>query len=114
MSFVAIFFGVLLVGGFINYFIGQMMFISGLSFSNRILGFIFGIFRGTVIGVILIYVGLMSPLQAEPVWKASPTLHYFLPYAKKLDVVLSDRIKEWKKKIEQELEKRQKTPKVEA
>lgn len=54
LAFVVIFLGVVIFGMIINYFVVKLVSKVGLSFIDRLLGFVFGVARGVVIVAVLL------------------------------------------------------------
>lgn len=68
----------LVLGGLINYLIGQLVRVTGLSGTDRFLGMIFGAARGALL--IVVAVGLLSlaPVEADTWWRKSELIPHFL------------------------------------
>lgn len=68
----------LLLGGLINYLIGQLVRVTGLSGTDRFLGMIFGAARGALL--IVVAVGLLSlaPVEGDVWWRQSELIPHFL------------------------------------
>lgn len=68
----------LVLGGLINYLIGQLVRVTGLSGTDRFLGMIFGTARGALL--IVVAVGLLSlaPVEADTWWRQSELIPHFL------------------------------------
>lgn len=68
----------LLLGGLINYLIGQLVRVTGLSGTDRFLGMIFGAARGVLL--IVVAVGLLSlaPVEGDVWWRQSELIPHFL------------------------------------
>lgn len=68
----------LLLGGLINYLIGQLVRVTGLSGTDRFLGMVFGAARGALL--IVVAVGLLSlaPVEGDVWWRQSELIPHFL------------------------------------
>ena len=83
----ALAFGILLVlvlvlGGLVNYLVGQLVSKTGLSGTDRALGIVFGIARGVmVVGVLVLLAGL-TQLPQDPWWQESIFLRHFVDLAR--------------------------------
>lgn len=68
----------LVMGGLINYLIGQLVLVTGLSGTDRFLGMVFGGARGVLL--VVVAVGLMSlaPVEADDWWRQSELIPHFL------------------------------------
>jgi len=77
VSFASLFIIVLFIGGFINFFLGQLVQKTGLSGTDRLLGIVFGIARGVLFVALLMLVGSFTKLPADPWWQQSQLMPYF-------------------------------------
>ena len=78
-AFVAIFVLVLLVGVVINYLLASLLKKTGLRFSDRILGVLFGLARGgVVVGLVMALVEL-TPLVESASWRESMIIGFLQP-----------------------------------
>lgn len=68
----------LILGGLVNYLIGQLVVVTGLSGTDRFLGMIFGAARGALL--VTVAVGLLSlaPVEADTWWRQSELIPHFL------------------------------------
>jgi membrane protein required for colicin V production len=68
----------LMLGGLINYLIGQLVRVTGLSGTDRFLGMVFGAARGALL--IVVAVGLLSlaPVEGDVWWRQSELIPHFL------------------------------------
>lgn len=84
-AFVTIFIVVLLVGALINYGVGLLIKMTGLSGTDRLIGVLFGFVRGIfIVMVLLIYVPDYVPVKNDPWFKESKLIPYFARYEKPL------------------------------
>ena len=76
-----LFVATLLVGALVNRIVGELVQVTGLSGTDRLLGMVFGGLRGCVLVVLL--VGLMgfAPIQQDNAWTNSVLLPHFLMLA---------------------------------
>jgi membrane protein required for colicin V production len=82
-AFITIFIGVLLVGALINYGVGLLIKMTGLSSTDRLIGVIFGFVRGLfIIMILLIYVPEYVPVKNDAWFKESELIPYFARYEK--------------------------------
>jgi len=68
----------LLVGALINYLIGELIRVTGLSGTDRLLGMVFGAARGGLLVVVLVGLLSLAPVQQDPWWQQSTLLPHFL------------------------------------
>ena len=68
LAFLLLFFSTLLVGGLINRLLASLLKISGLSGTDRLLGMVFGVFRGVI--VVLAFLVIVPPVVAveDQIW----------------------------------------------
>lgn len=71
----------LLVGALINYLIGELIRVTGLSGTDRLLGMVFGAARGGLLVVVLVGLLSLAPVQEDPWWRQSTLLPHFLMVA---------------------------------
>lgn len=77
-AFGTLFVATLLVGGLVNYLIGELVRMTGLSSTDRILGMVFGLMRGMV--VIMAVVLLIPPIisiDQDQWWADSSLIPHF-------------------------------------
>ncbi|MCU0972102.1 MAG: CvpA family protein [Gammaproteobacteria bacterium] len=67
----------LILGGLINYLIGQLVDRTGLSGTDRLFGMAFGIARGALVIALLVMLAGLTPLPNDPWWKESLLLGHF-------------------------------------
>ncbi|MFM8454281.1 MAG: CvpA family protein [Gammaproteobacteria bacterium] len=75
----------MVVGGFINYFMGKMVTATGFSTTDKLIGFFFGIFRGALaIAIMLVFMegNVSELLEQNAVFKESGLLPHFQEMAK--------------------------------
>ncbi len=72
VAFAILFISTLVVAGLANYLIGELVKMTGLSGTDRLLGTIFGLIRGVlVVIVILLLLSALVPLDQEDWWQQS-------------------------------------------
>jgi len=72
-----LFVAVLLLGGLINYLIGQLVKKTGLEGTDRVLGSVFGAVRGGLVVAVLVLVGGMTVLPQDEWWQSSQLMPHF-------------------------------------
>jgi len=77
LAFIGLFVGVLVVSMLVNHLITKLIHLSGLKGIDRLLGSLFGALRGALIVVVLVLLGGISPMAAEPAWSGSIVVEYF-------------------------------------
>ncbi|MBP8236916.1 MAG: CvpA family protein, partial [Pseudomonas sp.] len=71
----------LLVGALVNYLIGELIRVTGLSGTDRFLGMVFGAARGGLLVVVLVGLISLAPVQQDSWWQESALLPHFLMVA---------------------------------
>ena len=92
-GFAAIFFTVLLICSLISYLVNKLITKTGIKGTDRVLGSVFGIFRGVLIVVLLLLIGRSINLQENDTWKESQLIGYFEPLVEKVNDFLPDGLK---------------------
>ncbi len=70
-AFALLFFMTLLLGGVISYILGQLIEKTGLSGTDRLIGMMFGILRGSVLVALTVMLAGTTPLPEDPWWQRS-------------------------------------------
>lgn len=79
ISFAVLFIGTLIVGSVIKMLL-NLIFSGGiLGFGNRLLGGLFGMVRGYLFVLVIIFLVQLSPVAKEPWWQASQYVPKFQP-----------------------------------
>lgn len=68
----------LLVGALINYLIGELIRVTGLSGTDRFLGMVFGAARGALLVVVAVGLLSLAPVEQDVWWQQSTLLPHFL------------------------------------
>lgn len=78
LAFALLFIGTLVVGAMVNYLVGQLVKMTGLTGTDRLFGMIFGLARGlVVIMALLIWLPHFLPVTQDPWWKESALIPHF-------------------------------------
>jgi len=77
VSFLLLFLGTLIAGSIIKFVLNLMLSSSILGGGNRLLGAVFGVFRGYLVNLLLIFVVQLSPVSKEAYWQQSQIVPYF-------------------------------------
>ncbi len=93
-AFLGLFVVTLIIGALINHFISKLVQKTGLSGTDRTLGFVFGLLRAVAIVILLILLGRATVMPADPWWQNSTLLGHFEPYAKRVYGFLPEWAKE--------------------
>lgn len=78
-AFAILFIATLIVGALVNYLIGELVRITGLSGTDRLFGMVFGAARGAIVVMaILMFVPAVVPIDQDPWWQQSNLIPSFL------------------------------------
>ncbi len=72
---------VLILGGVVNYLVGQLVAKTGLTATDRAFGMIFGIARGVLIVGVLVLLAGLTQVPQDPWWNQSLFLKHFVDLA---------------------------------
>ncbi len=70
----------MILGGLVNYLLGQLIDRSGLTGTDRTLGLLFGLLRGVLIIAVMLLVVRLTPAPHEVWWKESKLIPIFAPF----------------------------------
>ena len=70
-AFTTLFIGTLLVGAGINFIVGALIRLTGLSPIDRILGVVFGLARGVILALVMVAVVRLTPFEQSEWWQNS-------------------------------------------
>ncbi len=91
-AYTSLFVATLLVGGLLNYLVGQFIKSTGLSGTDRTIGAVFGIFRGVVIVAALLMIAGYTTVPQSSWWRESMFIEHLEPVASWLKEQVSDDI----------------------
>lgn len=81
LAFGGLFLATLILGGLVNILITQLVRSTGLSGTDRLVGFVFGGVRGAALIAALILAATLTPLPKSHWWQSSLMIPYFQPLA---------------------------------
>lgn len=104
ISFGLIFIATVLIGAILSAIIGLAFQTGVLGFGNRLLGACFGLVRGFIINLVIIFLIQLSPLNTEAWWQKSQMVAMFQPVIAWLGGVVSPNLKDIKARFNETLE----------
>lgn len=104
-SFVGLFVATVIVGSIINYFVSRAVEGQGISFSNRLLGGVFGLARGFLLVLFTVFLIQLTPLSDQPYWTSSQFVHSFQPTIKWMSDLVSPGLENLKSKVSDTIKK---------
>lgn len=79
IAFTALFVVTLIVGALVNYLVGELVRITGLSGTDRVLGMVFGLARGAaVVMALLLLLPVLVPVKQDLWWQQSVIIPHFM------------------------------------
>ena len=79
ISFGLLFAGTVIIGSIIGFFLNMAFSIGVLGVGNRLLGGVFGLGRGFIINLVIIFMLQMTAVSGQPWWKESQCVQQFQP-----------------------------------
>lgn len=76
-----LFVATLLVGALVNFLVGELVRVTGLSGTDRVLGMVFGAARGALLVVIAVGLVSLAPVHEDSWWQQSTLVPHFLMVA---------------------------------
>lgn len=92
IAFMILLVAALLLGGLINFLVGQVVDKTGLSGTDRLFGMVFGAARGALLVAILVLLAGLTPVPNDPWWQASALIGHFQQLAEWLQGLLPNDI----------------------
>ena len=77
IAFLALFIGVLLLGGLLSFLLTRAVQRTGLDGPDRFFGALFGALRGALVVALLVLLAGMTPITEDPAWRRSSLLPVF-------------------------------------
>ncbi len=102
LAFLIIFLAILIVGAIINFIIGGLVYKTGLSGTDRVLGLVFGLARGVLLVAVLILAAQITAMPKESWWKESQLIPQFDGIAQWIHSILPEEIQKLGKETEKE------------
>lgn len=89
ISFAVLFAGTVIAGSIISYFLNIAFQTGILGFGNRILGGVFGLGKGFLITLVIIFVVQLTPFSSNTAWQQSQLVGNFQPAVQWLGNIVS-------------------------
>ncbi len=77
VAFALLFFTTLLLGALVNHLAVTLVKRTGLGGTDRVLGILFGVVRGLVVVLVLVFMAALTPMPQDSWWRESLFLVYF-------------------------------------
>lgn len=71
VAFAILFLATLMVTAVVNFFAARLVRVTGLTGTDRVLGMLFGVLRGTVLVAVLVLLAGLTALPHDPWWRQS-------------------------------------------
>lgn len=99
LSFTILFVATIIAGAIIGYFINMAFQAGVLGIGNRLLGGVFGLVRGFIINLVIIFVVQLTPFASQAPWQQSQMVVSFQPAVVWLGGIVSPALANLKQKI---------------
>lgn len=104
LSFVCLFLVTLIIGSLFTNVISRAVDSAGIGIANRLFGAIFGIFRGFLINLLIVFVVQLTSLDQAESWKQSKLVPMFQPSAAWVGNLVHPGLESLKSKVGQTLQ----------
>ena len=81
MSYVILFVATIIASSILSYFLNFAFTAGILGFTNHVFGGVFGLVRGFLINLVLIFLVQLTPLKTQPWWQQSQIVIAYQPAA---------------------------------
>lgn len=99
VSFAILFSGTVMIGSIIGFFLNTAFATGILGFGNRILGGLFGLIRGYILNLVIIFVIQLTPLGTQAAWHQSKVVQAYQPAVLWLGGLVSPSLANLKNKL---------------
>lgn len=104
ISFCVLFFSIIILGSLFGYFANRAVEGGGISIGNRLVGGLFGLARGYLIDLLIIFVVQLTPFSQESYWGNSSLVNGFQPMVQWLGNIVQPGFESLKNQMGQSLE----------
>ncbi len=88
-AFAILFVIVMMLGTFLNFLMSKLLSVTGLKLADRLLGAVFGVARGVIIVLVILFVTSVFVSETE-LWQKSQLIPYGMDLIEKSQVFLGD------------------------
>jgi membrane protein required for colicin V production len=88
-AFAILFVIVMMLGTFLNFLMSKLLNVTGLKFADRLLGAVFGVARGVIIVLVILFVTSVFVSETE-LWQKSQLIPYGMDLIEKSQVFIGD------------------------
>jgi membrane protein required for colicin V production len=99
VSFSVVFAATLLVGALFGYLMNAIFQTGILGLGNRLLGGLFGLGRGFLLNLVLIFIVQLPPIGAQAMWQQSEVVIWYQPWVQWLGGIVSPTLATLKNKL---------------
>jgi len=112
ISFALIFAGTVMIGAMLSFFINLVFTVGVIGFGNRILGAAFGVCRGVLLSLAIIFVVQLTSFAKQEWWGQSLVVKRALPVVAQLGEFVSPGVEKFIQDAYESIQKNAQTPKV--
>lgn len=88
-AFAVLFITVMMLGTFLNFLMSKLLTVTGLKLADRLLGAAFGVARGVIIVLVILFITSMFVSETE-LWQQSQLIPYGMTLIEKSQVFIGD------------------------
>ncbi len=88
-AFALLFIVVMMLGTFLNFLMSKLLTFTGLKFADRVFGAVFGVARGVIIVLVILFITSMFVSETE-LWQQSQLIPYGMSIIEKSQVFIGD------------------------
>ena len=88
-AFAILFVIVMMLGTFLNFLMSKLLSVTGLKLADRLLGAVFGVARGVIIVLVILFVTSVFVSETE-LWQKSQLIPYGMDWIEKSQVFIGD------------------------
>ncbi len=88
-AFALLFVTVMMLGTFLNFLLSKLLTFTGLKLADRLLGAVFGVARGVIIVLVIMFITSMFVSETE-LWQQSQLIPYGMTMIEKSQVFIGD------------------------